>query len=82
MDLNTIFKGSQNKKLDCMFVDENKDVKCRGLDCNWEGKLFECREEEYCSGPSSWRSLAGREGWIFHCPVCDSRVEEFWLRVS
>ena len=29
----------------------------------------------YCSAPSTWQRLSGREGWIFFCPKCQKQLQ-------
>jgi hypothetical protein len=70
----------------------NKDnfVVCRGLydkkgkraNCKWSGKIEECVEEFFSSPHVAWALLAGREGYIYHCPKCGCVVATDWTRVS
>lgn len=46
--------------------------------CKWKGILKNCRQERYISSFEAWQQLAGRDGWIYHCPECDSNVAEHW----
>ena len=45
-----------------------------------KGVVIGCpQKEDYCSPRDAWESLAGREGVIYHCKICNSRMgEHFW----
>jgi hypothetical protein len=60
---------------------DNDDIlSCRH--CNWSGKRRQAKQQRFISDENSWRNLAGRDGWIWKCPDCGTRVDEDWLRMS
>jgi hypothetical protein len=48
--------------------------------CNWVTGTP--RREYYKSPPESWQALAGREGYVYHCRICNSYLGAIWLKVS
>lgn len=62
------------------FKDDDDVLVCRN--CEWTGERKESVCQRFVSSPESWQALAGRDGWIYKCPVCDWRVDEEWLRIS
>lgn len=54
-------------------------VICPSSVCKWQGRLHECKRVFYKSDPQSWRVLAGREGYHYHCPKCHFIVKrDYW----
>jgi len=48
--------------------------------CGWV--IGSPREEYHMSDPESWRALAGREGYVYHCIVCNGYLGDRWIRMS
>lgn len=60
--------------------DDEEWLACRH--CKWNGKRKEAICTRVISSPESWYQLAGRDGWMWDCPVCDRQVDSYWLRMS
>lgn len=75
--------GSFNTSVSFQYVKASLDVNTKQLQCpqcnlqsdnlNW----FEFRTSD-----SSFRHLAGRQGFYAKCPVCDIKVENFIIKMS
>lgn len=68
--------------LDLSNPDQHVHCRNRFDNCTWEGKLSECKKTEVNTPRSAWASLAGREGYEFHCPHCGWLVHAEYTRMS
>jgi hypothetical protein len=65
--------------LQWLIFDPNRQLKCK---CGWTGKISEAKEKRVRSNPESWYALGGREGWEYHCPVCNLMLTANYTKVS
>lgn len=65
-----------------MFDDPKPNTPCRCPMCKWDGAVKDCEKRWYESSGKSWRMLAGRSGWQWHCPKCDFAVRSEWVMMS
>lgn len=59
--------------------DYNATLKCR---CGWTGEVNKAIEKPIRTDAQSWQSLGGREGWHYHCPVCNWMLTANYTKVS
>lgn len=60
--------------------DDNDDLTCRF--CNWTGKRKDANIERVLTSEEEFRALAGRDGWVWHCPSCKMQIDQEWRRMS